>query len=202
MNDSGGVGSAGHDLRGWPEIQLKSVFKLFTCDKYQLISCFQLSKDFRTDPMTPKTSMSIQQLEDSLRPFRSVAGVAKPTGGWIRAIREALGMTNKQFAKRVQRQPQTALDLQKREAAQTIQLNTLRELAEALDCELVYAIVPRKSLDQMLDERAEVLARHALRRTGHSMELERQGLGVKERERAFEREVERLLSGSRRKLWE
>lgn len=111
-------------------------------------------------------------------------------------------MTNKQFAKRLQRKPQTVLDLQKREAAQTIQLNTLRELAEAMDCELVYAIVPRQPLDQMIGERAGALARRTLRRTGHSMELERQGLGVREQERALEREIERVLSGSRRKLWE
>jgi predicted DNA-binding mobile mystery protein A len=149
-----------------------------------------------------KKSVSIQQLEDSLRPFRGAVGITRPSGGWIRAIREALGMTNKQLAQRVQRKSQTVLDLQKREAAQTIQLNTLRELAEAMDCELVYAIVPRKPLDRMLDERAEVLARRALRRTGHSMELERQALGVRERARAFEREIERLLAGSRRKLWE
>lgn len=152
--------------------------------------------------MTPLKSMSIQQLEDNLRPFRSSPGVVRPTGGWIRAIREALGMTNKQLAKRVQRQPQTVLDLQRREAAQTIQLNTLRELAEAMDCELIYAIVPRKPLNELLNERAEGLARRTLRRTGHSMELERQGLSVRERERALEREVERLLAGSRRKLWE
>ncbi len=152
--------------------------------------------------MTPKKNMSIQQLEDRLGPIRGTINAAKPAGGWIRAIREALGMTNRQLAKRVQRKPQTVLDLQKREAAQTIQLNTLRELAEAMDCDLVYAIVPKKPLDQMIGARAEALAGRTLRRTGHSMDLERQGLGVRESERALEREVERLLSGSRRKLWE
>ena len=152
--------------------------------------------------MENKKTLSIQQLESALQPFRSAIGVARPRSGWLRAIREALGMTNAQLAKRVKRQPQTLLDLQEREGAQTIQLNTLRELAEALDCELVYAIVPRKPLDQVVGEQAEAVARRLLRRTGHSMELERQGLGVRERTRALEREIERLLAGSRRKLWE
>jgi predicted DNA-binding mobile mystery protein A len=152
--------------------------------------------------MRPKKTLSIQQLEDRLQPFRDTLGSSQPAGGWIRAIREALGMTNRQLAKRAGRKPQTTLDLQTREAAQTIQLNSLRELAEAMDCELVYAIVPRKPLGTILDERARSVARHVLRRTGHTMELERQGLGVREQERAFEREVERLLSGTRRKLWE
>lgn len=152
--------------------------------------------------MQPKKPLSTQQLEDRLQPYRAALGSSRPAGGWIRAIREALGMTQRQLAQRVGRKPQTILDLQAREAAQTIQLNTLRELAEAMDCELVYAIIPRKPLDAILDERARAVARRTLRRTGHSMELEHQGLGVREQERALDREVERLLAGSRRKLWE
>ncbi|MGE0031281.1 MAG: mobile mystery protein A [Hyphomicrobium sp.] len=146
-------------------------------------------------------NMSVQHLDDRLRALRGAIDTAPPPGGWIRAIREALGLTHAQLGKRVGRRPQTVLDLQQREAAQTIQLNSLRELAEALDCELVYAIVPRKPLSTMLDERARAVARETLRRTGYSMELERQGLGVREQERAYEREVDRLLAGSRRKLW-
>ncbi len=111
-------------------------------------------------------------------------------------------MTNQQLAKRIGRTPQTTLGMQSREAAGTIQLSSLRDLAKALDCDLVYALVPRKPLDEMLEERARLVASRALRRTGHSMELERQGLGAREQERAMEREVERLLAGSRRKLWE
>ncbi len=147
-------------------------------------------------------TMSIQQLEDTLRPFGNIATRTKPSSGWIRAIREALGMTNRQLAKRLRRKPQTLLVLQKREAVESIQLNSLREIAEAMDCELVYALVPKKPLHQMIRERAETVARRTLRRTDYSMQLEGQGLGVREKERALEREIERLLSGSRRKLWE
>ena len=152
--------------------------------------------------MKSSNILSIQQLEDRLRRYRSARESARPATGWIRAVRQALGMTNRQLAQRVGRKPQTVLDLERREAAQTIQLNSLRELAEAMDCELVYAIVPRKPLGTMLEERAQTVARNALRRANHSMELERQGLGVREQTQALEREVERLLEGSRRKLWE
>lgn len=152
--------------------------------------------------MKSKNTLSIQQLEDRLRLYRPALESARPASGWIRAVRQALGMTNRQLARRVGRKPQTVLDLERREVAQTIQLNTFRELAEAMDCELVYALVPRKPLGTMLEERARSVARNSLRRTSHSMELERQGLGVREQEQALEREVERLLAGSRRKLWE
>jgi predicted DNA-binding mobile mystery protein A len=151
--------------------------------------------------MPRQNRLSIQQLEEKLRPFRQARKLSRPTGGWIRAVRDALGMTNLQLSKRVGRKPQTTLALQSREAAGTIQLNSLHELAEALECDLVYALVPRKPLDEILEERARLIARDTLRRTTHSMELERQGLGEREREHALEREVERLLTGSRRKLW-
>ncbi len=152
--------------------------------------------------MPTKKDLSIQQLKDRLQPYAFATGVAVPSGGWIRAIRQALGMTNLQLARRAGRDPNTVSDLQAREATQSIQLKSLRELANALDCDLVYALVPRKPLDGILEERARLVAGQTLSRTGHSMELERQGLGAREQERAMEREVERLLAGSGRKLWE
>jgi len=112
-------------------------------------------------------------------------------------------MTNVPLARRVGRKSaRTVLDPQAREAVGTIQLNTLRELAEAMGCRVVYAVVPVKPLDQLRRERAEAVARNTLRRTGYSMKLENQGLGVREEERAFEREVDKLLTGSPRRLWE
>ena len=152
--------------------------------------------------MRTRKDLSIQQLTDRLRPYELAARVAMPAGGWIRAIRQALGMTNLQLARRAGRDANTVSDLQAREATQTIQLKSLRELANALDCDLVYALVPRKPLDAILEVRARLVAGETLRRTRHSMELERQGLGAREQERAMEREIERLLAGSRRKLWE
>lgn len=152
--------------------------------------------------MRTNKDLSLQQLTDRLQPLAVEASSGAPAGGWIRAIRQALGMTNLQLAQRVGRDPNTVSDLQAREVKQTIQLGSLRELANALECDLVYAFVPRKPLEEILEERARLVASKTLRRTGHSMELERQALGARERERAMEREVERLLAGSRRKLWE
>ena len=153
--------------------------------------------------MKSRENLTSQQLEETVHPLRRLLNARQPTGGWIRAIRDALGMTNVQLARRVGRKSaQTVLDLQAREAVGTIQLNTLRELAEAMGCRVVYAVVPVKPLDQLRRERAEAVARNTLRRTGYSMKLENQGLGVREEERAFEREVDKLLTGSPRRLWE
>jgi predicted DNA-binding mobile mystery protein A len=147
--------------------------------------------------------LRIQQLEDVLGPFRKVLGAVPPMGGWVRAIREAIGMTNVQLAKRLgRRAPQTVEDMQQSEAAGTIKLDTLRQLAEAMGCRLVYAIVPVKPLDELRRERAMEVARRTLKRTSHSMKLEAQDVGSKEEQRALDRQVEKLLAGNPRRLWE
>lgn len=147
--------------------------------------------------------LRIQQLEEALKPLRKVLDVTPPVTGWIRAIREAIGMTNVQLAKRLgRRAPQSIEDLQQSEAAGTIKLDRLRELAEAMGCRLVYAVVPVKPLDELRKERAVEVARKTLRRTSHSMKLEAQDVGSKEEQRALDRQVEKLLTGNPKRLWE
>src|SRR5258708_9177548 len=152
--------------------------------------------------MKDKVLLRIRQLEDTLRPFRRVARAAIPNGGWIRAIREGLGMTKVQLGRRTHKAPQTIEDIQKSEANGTIQLNTLRELAEALNCTVVYALVPNKPLTQMLRDRAQEKAQSRLRTISHSMRLEDQGVGPREEARQLEILAQRLLAGSPKKLWE
>ena len=69
---------------------------------------------------------------------------SKPVRGWIKAIREALGMTAEQLAKRLGVKQPSVVALEQSEAKGTIELATLRRVAEALDCTLVYALVPNK----------------------------------------------------------
>ena len=147
--------------------------------------------------------LRIQQTEDAARPFRSVMNIAPPIGGWARAIREALGMTNVQLARRLGRKaPQNIDSLQRSEAEGTIQLNTLREMAEAMGCRLIYALVPVKPLDAMRKERAIEVARAALDRASHSMKLEAQDISPEAEQRALDRQVAKLLAGSPKRLWD
>lgn len=152
--------------------------------------------------MRDKDILRIQQLEDVLKGFRPILQSMPPVGGWARAIREALGMTNVQLARRLRKVPQSIEDIQLSEVAGTIKLETLRELAEAMGCRLVYAVVPAKSINQMRRDRAVEVARKLLRRTHHSMKLEAQDLGTKEEERSLALQVEKLLAGNPKRLWE
>jgi predicted DNA-binding mobile mystery protein A len=97
-----------------------------------------------------------------------------PPKGWIRAIRDALGMSGVQLGKRLKVSPQTVEAMEKSEAAGTIQLSTLKRAAEAMDCTLVYALVPRTSLQNTVKSRARQIATTALARVSHTMKLEDQ----------------------------
>jgi predicted DNA-binding mobile mystery protein A len=116
-----------------------------------------------------------QRLDERLLALKPEDRFHTPPKGWLRAIREAVGMSGVQFAKRLGIRPQSVDALEKSEATGAIQLKTLRRAAEALDCTLVYALVPNDSLSAMVDARARKLALHDLGRVAHSMKLEAQG---------------------------
>ena len=152
--------------------------------------------------MKDRDLLRLQQTEEVVRRFRKHIDIAPPRRGWIRALQEALGMTNVQLAKRLKLKPQTIEDMQHNEASGTIKLQTLRKLAEALGCRVVYAVVPPKPLNAMRRERAYAIASRRLRHVAHSMKLEAQGINDTEEKRALDRMVEELLNGNPKKLWE
>jgi predicted DNA-binding mobile mystery protein A len=118
-----------------------------------------------------------QRLDERLLALKPEERFKAPPKGWIRAIRDALGMTGVQFARRLGIRPQSVEALERSEANGSIQLKTLRRAAEALDCTLVYALVPNSSLEGGVRERARSIAKRDLGRVAHTMKLEAQGTG-------------------------
>lgn len=145
-------------------------------------------------------SLHIQQLDKSLEPWRALAG-SRPDRGWLRALRQALGMTTRQLAAAVGVSQAAVMDAERVEARGDISLSTLRRYAEALDCELVYALVPRRPLRDMIDQRADRIAREQVARVRHSMALEDQGTGDDHREREVAALRQQLLDGPPSRLW-
>lgn len=145
-------------------------------------------------------SLARWALDAQLKPLRALDPLTRPERGWIRAIREALGMTTGQFAKRLGvSQPRVAA-LERAEANEVVTLKSLRQAAEALDCEFVYALVPKKPLEDVVRDRARLVAELQLARTNHTMRLENQGVSKQRMERAREALAEELLRNDRR-LW-
>jgi predicted DNA-binding mobile mystery protein A len=118
-----------------------------------------------------------QRLDERLEPLHPIQRFTPPPKGWIRAIRDALGMSGKQLSVRLGSTPQSVHELERSEARGTIRLDSLRKVAEALGCTLVYAIVPNTSLQRAVRERAERVARREVERISRSMALEDQDVG-------------------------
>ncbi len=129
-----------------------------------------------------KRKVARQRLDERLSAFKPESRFAVPSKGWIRAIRDTLGMSALQLGTRLGMKPQSVADLEKSEAHGTIQLKTLRKAAEALDCTLVYVLIPNSSLEDAVQTRAREIARKDLARIEHTMDLETQGLSKAERE--------------------
>ncbi len=119
-----------------------------------------------------------QRLDKRYDEFPSLDKFAVPQGGWLRAIRHALGMTGRQLAARMAITPQSLGEKERSEVRQTIRLSTLRKAAEAMDGVLVYAIIPRRKLGNTVRERARVLALRALGDVDRTMALEDQAVSA------------------------
>lgn len=141
----------------------------------------------------------LRQLNQALEPFTPAArNSTRPQKGWLRAIREATGVTVREMAKRVRKAPAVVTKLEKSEAEYRITLASLRDAADALGCQLVYALVPKSgNIQDLAEERARSKATENVRAVEHSMALEDQAVGGIEEK--IEEETKRILKRGGRK---
>ncbi len=141
-----------------------------------------------------------KQLDKRLNVLRNFSFV-RPPRGWVKAIREALGMTTAQLAKRIGVVQSRVVDIEKAEVTGSLTLDSLERAARALNCDLVYAIVPRKPLEEMISQRATSLAMNNLKTTRHSMALEDQSVDEEDERQQVSRLAKQLAEQSRSNLW-
>jgi predicted DNA-binding mobile mystery protein A len=140
-----------------------------------------------------KSRIAVQSrkaLDDRFSELRHLTRLTPPTRGWVKAIREALGMSTMQLAKRLKLKQPTIVAMEQSEAKGTIQLKTLRRLAEAINCSLVYALVPDKTLEEIVNAQARKVARRRLQSVEQTMLLENQSVPAKD----FEKRIEALAN--------
>jgi predicted DNA-binding mobile mystery protein A len=142
--------------------------------------------------------LRVEQLERALATLPSAQDIPRPAKGWLRAIREATGITVSETAKRMGRAPSLVIQQERAEADYRITLRSLREAADALGCQLVYALVPKNgSIHELAEERARTKATENVRAVEHSMSLEDQAVGGVEKKIAAE--TKRILKRGRKK---
>ena len=113
-------------------------------------------------------------LDSHFNEWQQLRGHARPPRGWIRAVREALGMSAAAVAARLGTTAGAVTRLEQSEAADRIRLDTLRRAADALGCDLVYLLVPRRPLTAVVRERARELAHRQVAAIEQTMRLEDQ----------------------------
>ena len=143
-----------------------------------------------------------KQLDQRLQLFGALRETPPPARGWIRAIRDALGMKGDQLARRIGVQKQRIVALEKGEVAGSVTINSMKKAAEAMDCVFVYALVPQDSLEEIVERRARNYAEHIHKSLLHSMALERQGLTVDESGHGIQANTEKFIRETPRDLWE
>jgi predicted DNA-binding mobile mystery protein A len=145
--------------------------------------------------------LRLDQTEQALAPYAPLKGQAAPPDGWLRAVRESLGRSLRVQAGRLGVAAPTLYKSEQAEAQERISLAQLRKLAAGLDCELVYALVPRQPLSQMVQDQAEKLAQQEVLGVTHSMSLEDQRPSQLFVARQVAERRQALLAGPWSKLW-
>ncbi|MBT3984303.1 MAG: mobile mystery protein A [Bacteriovoracaceae bacterium] len=132
-------------------------------------------------------SLTQSQIERRLDSIRETKGKTVVSKGWIQYIRKAMGLTIEELAKLTGLSARTVAQAQSREVEGKITLSTLKKMADAMECDLVYSLIPKKSVTETIKNKAREKARKRLAEAGLHMKLEDQGV-----EGAMEERVERL----------
>lgn len=150
-----------------------------------------------------KKSLQLQQLNSKMQGFASLKQVAMPPTGWIKAIRTAIGMSMQQLGNKLKVSKQGVMDIEKREKEGSITIKSLREIARAMDMQLVYGFVPNDgSLDALIERRATELATQIVMRTANTMKLEDQANSKKRIETAIRERTTAIKNDMPKILWD
>jgi predicted DNA-binding mobile mystery protein A len=145
---------------------------------------------------------AIRHLDQRFSKLRPLAEIQRPPKGWVRAIRDALGMTTAQLGRRLKVSQPRIVELEHAEVNGGVSLHTLQRAAEALGCRLVYALVPVKPLAEIVRTRAEEVAALRSSSVEHTMLLEDQAVLDKKAARELrERVIDELMRHPAR-LWD
>lgn len=154
--------------------------------------------------MTPQTrQMARRQLDKRIESLPNFRQLNPPPKGWIKAIREAIGMTARQLAARIGIAQPTLTYLENAEAKGSITLDSLRRAANALDCDLAYVLIPRRGrLNEIVEEQAMKAAKQKLKSTKHTMALEKQSVDKDDEQEQLIRIAKSLAEKSDSRIWE
>lgn len=150
-----------------------------------------------------KKQLIREQLDNKIIKFKNLSNIPIPPAGWIYAIRQGINMSLRQLGSRLSITPQSVKEIEQREKDGSITIKGLKQVASALDMQFVYGFIPReKTLEKMIEKRAEELASSIVKRTSHQMSLEDQKTSPERIKKAIKEKTKELINELPRILWD
>ena len=149
------------------------------------------------------TKLQFQQLNEKMDQLNGMQHVIVPPIGWIKAIRNGIGMSMEQLGKKLSITKQGVMDIEKREKEGAITIKSMQEIAKAMDMKLVYGFVPNEGdLEQMIETRAIEMAKKIVERTSNTMKLEDQANSKERIEKAIKERASEIINKTPKILWD
>jgi predicted DNA-binding mobile mystery protein A len=117
-------------------------------------------------------------LDKKINALKNIVTFDIPEQGWIRTIREALGMTTTQLAKKLGISQARVVHIEKNE--NNLKISTLNKISKTLNCALVYYIIPNDSIKNIVARQAQIKALEIVGKVNKNMSLENQLSDTKE----------------------
>ena len=147
--------------------------------------------------------LQFQQLNEKIDQLTGLQHVIVPPIGWIKAIRNGIGMTMEQLGKKLSITKQGVMDIEKREKEGAITIKSMQEIAKAMDMKLIYGFVPNEGdLEQMIETRAIEIAKKIVERTSNTMKLEDQANSKERIEKAIKERASEIINNTPKILWD
>lgn len=153
--------------------------------------------------MRNKQTILIEQLNNKLQAFSETKNITIPEKGWIQTIRISLNMKMVQLGKKLNITRQGVKSIEESEANGTITINSIKDVADALGFQLVYALVPKNgTINDLIETKAESLARKIVLRTHQNMKLEDQAIDEDKIEKSIIELADDLKREMKKSLWD
>ena len=143
--------------------------------------------------------MRAKQIENQLK---GLSKLSRPESGWVKTIRETLGMNTRQLGKRCNVSSERIIRIESDEIEGRTTLATLDKIAQAMNCRLVYAIVPNDGMIEFIEKTAEDKAKTQLQQTSHHMALEDQEISIESMKEQIHFLKEELLKNNIKHIWD
>ena len=140
--------------------------------------------------------LQIRALDKKIFDLKSVKNIVPQPSGWIKTVREAIGMTVSQLAARLGVTQPRITKMESNE--DNLKLSTMKKAAEAMNCEFVYYFKPRTTFQNLVDEQAQKKAAEVLKIVNVNMALENQEIAEDEAVKDFASD---LINTKIKQIW-